>query len=143
MAQSLLVGRFTHSEFIDHIAIKILNKLSTRFVKHLLYLLAHFFLQLVKSSIYFFRSAASLVDVEYTVFEVDTIHCATKHFITATKYTFEQVVLLVKQLIYTLVGTIGFIDEVDHNYIILLPITMTATYTLFHSLWIPRQIVIY
>ena len=143
LTQSLFIGRLAHFEFIDHVAIKILDESSTCFVKYLLYLLAHFFLQSVKGSVYFLRGATSLVDVKYTMLEVDAIHCTPQYFVAATEYAFEQVIFLVKQLIYALVGSIGFIDEIDHNHIILLPITMTAAYALFYSLWIPWQVEIY
>lgn len=75
--------------------------------------------------------------------KINTIHCAAKHFVTTTKNSLEQIVLLIKQFIYPLVGTISFIDEIDYNYIILLPITMTTAYALFHSLWVPRKVEIY
>ena len=80
---------------------------------------------------------AGFVDCLNTFFKIDAGFNAAQHFIGCAKDSIKEMKLLSKQFQDTLISLIRVIQEVDDDNIKLLPVTMTAAYSLLDPLRIP------
>src|SRR5262249_1183278 len=89
------------------------------------------------------RSATILVDVGDALFEVHAGFDAAEDFVACTKHAVEEFEFLIEQAVNVLVGGVSSVQEVDHDHIALLAVTVAAPDALLDALRVPWKIVVY
>src|SRR5262249_777704 len=91
----------------------------------------------------FIRGTAALVNVRDTLLEIYTGLDSAEHLIARTEDAFKEREFFREELKDALVGCVCLIEEIDHDHIMLLPVTMTAADALLDALRVPRQVVVH
>src|SRR5699024_5815328 len=125
-----------------HMRIKIIEDLSLR-SRHLFRdLCGVLLLQNLESSINLFSSRALVKDSADLSFEVEPVFNRAENFVTGPKNAIEELELTLKQLQDALFSDVALIGEVDHHDVVLLAKTVDTANTLFHTLRVPRQVIV-
>lgn len=99
-------------------------------------------LELLEGGMNFVGVAAILVDVGNAALKIDTGFHGAEHFVAGTEHAIEELELLVEQFIDAAIRLIITVEEVNHDHVMLLPITVTAANALLYSLRIPGQVIV-
>ena len=75
--------------------------------------------------------------------EIDTRFDRAEHLVGSAEYAREKLELFSQKLEDALIGSIVPVQEVDDHNVMLLPIAVTATYTLFDPLRVPWQVIVH
>ena len=82
-----------------------------------------------------------LIDLPDARLNVDVVSLA-KHFVAGAKHVIEQFEFSGKQVKNANIGIVAGVQEIDHNHIIFLTITMAAANALLDTLRVPRKVII-
>ena len=88
------------------------------------------------------RRAAFLVDGEDALLEIHAGFDGAEHFVGCTEDAVEEAEFLAQQFENTAVGLVAFVQEVDDDDIVLLPVAMAAADALLDALRVPGQVVV-
>ena len=128
---------FSHTKMLLNIDVEIFEHLTTSVVHTLVDFYLHIGLKTVECRIDFFFGAALLVDFPNASFKIYSIGFA-EDFIGSAEDVVEKIKLFVENVEYTHIGIVSQINKVYHYHIMFLPISVTTTYALLNTLWIPR-----
>ena len=105
-------------------------------------LLLQFFLEVVKFRVDLFGRAAGIVDLRDALFKIDARLDGSQNFVAGSKNTVEELEFFEKELIDALIGSVGFVKEINDNDIVFLAVTVATSDALLDTLRIPREIVV-
>ena len=138
----LRVGEL-EAEALVHILVEVLEERTARVVDPRLDLLVHFGLQPAEGGVDLFGRPALLVDVQDALFEIDTRLDTAEHVVRGPEDTIEEAELFGQKLQNAAVRLIAFVQEVDHDYVVLLAVAVAAADALLDALWVPGQVVVH
>src|SRR5699024_5791647 len=127
---------------VCHIRLKIVEDLILRFRHIFRDLFGLLLLQNLESSINLFSSRALVKDSADLSFEVEPVFNRAENFVTGPKNAIEELELTLKQLQDALFSDVALIGAVDHHDVVLLAKTVDTANTLFHTLRVPRQVIV-
>ena len=80
--------------------------------------------------------------LDKTLFKIYSTLNGTKHLVTCSKHTLEELEFFRKELKNTQISSVFTIQKIHHHDIMLLAVSMTTANSLFDALRIPGQVVI-
>lgn len=130
-------------ELFANFVVEIFEQLLAGSAHRLVNFEGEFQLQLVKRRLNLFRPAAVLVNAGNPFFEVDARLDGAEDLVAGTKHALEELKFLAQKLVDALIGLVFLIEEVHHDNVMALPVTMTAANPLFDALGVPGEVVIH
>ena len=121
-----------------HIFIKVFQNLLADFLQFFGNCGFQFRLKLIKCRLDLFFGTALIVYLQNFHLQSGGVINLAQHIIRCSKDSIKQLELVGKQFVYPFVCRITLVQKVDHNHIVLLPVTVATTNTLFDALGIPR-----
>ena len=130
-------------QFLTYRLVEIFQQCGSRFDHLVGNLRTQLLLQPIESLLYFLRRATLVIDLRDAFLEVHTVADAAQHLVAGTENSAEELELLIQQFIYTHIGSIAFVEEVDNYHVVLLPVAMAAANALLDALWVPGHIIVH
>jgi len=138
-----LRGFVPNAEFLPYLVVEVFEQLTTRLGHRLVDFPTEFELELVEGGLDFVRLAAALVDAGDAFLEIHAGLDGSKDLVTRAKDALEELEFFGEQLKDSLVGGVLTVEEVDHDDVVFLAVTMATTDALLDALGVPGEIVIY
>ena len=100
-------------------------------------LLVQFRLEFLEGGLNLLFAPALLINFQDATFKVHTGFNGAKDLVAGAEDPSEQIKLLFQQRVNPLVGFITLVEEVDHDDVVLLAITVASADSLFNALGVP------
>ena len=109
-----------------HVLVEVLEECAACVVEPRADLLVHLGLQRAKGSVDLFGRPTRLVDAQDTLLEIDTRLDTAEHIIRRAEDPAKEAELLGQKLQDAPVGRVAFVQEVDHDHIVLLAVAVAT-----------------
>lgn len=130
------------SEFPVNFVVEVFEQLQFCVVEFLLFLFFKGCFECVECFLNFLCGSALFVNSGNAFFEVNSAFNGSEHFVACTEYSAEEFEFLIEQLVDSLVGRVGFVEEVDDDDVEFLTVAVAATNALFYALGVPGEVVV-
>ena len=131
------------AQALVHVLVEALEEPAARLVEPRADLLVHLSLQRAKGGVDLFGRPTRLVDAQDTLFEIDTRLDTAEHLVRRAEDSAKEAELLGQKLQDAPVGRVAFVQEVDHDHIVLLAVAVATADALLDALRVPRQVVVH
>ena len=139
----MLLGSFLGQvEVFDDVDVKVFQHRASGFLGACFEFGLEAGLQQIELGIDLIAAFAALVNLVNVAFDIDAGFDAAENFVGGAKDAFEQAEFLAEEFKDPFVGPVALVDEIDHDDIVFLAVTMDSADALFDPLRIPGQVVI-